>query len=69
LQLLFEGECETRWLYEFYLAEKNKCLSHKLDWEQLLKKIKKDTQMSERDLVTGEMYFEEHKITGEWPGD
>ena len=50
--------------YALYLAAKDKCSPHKLDWNNLLKKIKSKSGMDKYDMRRGKDIFEDYKESG-----
>ena len=60
----FEPCDEPSELYAKYLALKDKCSQHKLDWDCLLNKIKKISKMNVDDLETGKKFYKSYKEGG-----
>ena len=54
-------------LYAHYLSLKDKCSPHKLNWDYLLEKIQKESNMDELDIKKGESYYNTYQKTGSWP--
>ena len=51
-------------LYAIYLFAKNGCFPHKLDWDGLLEKIKRESGMDDADIIEGTDMYEECKERG-----
>ena len=51
-------------LYAIYLFAKNGCFPHKLDWDRLLEKIKRESGMDDADIIEGTDMYEECKERG-----
>ena len=51
-------------LYAIYLFAKNGCFPHKLDWNGLLEKIKRESGMDDADIIEGTDMYEECKERG-----
>ena len=51
-------------LYAIYLFAKNGCFPHKLDWDSLLEKIKRESGMDDADIIEGTDMYEECKERG-----
>ena len=51
-------------LYAIYLFAKNGCFPHKLDWDGLLEKIKRESGMDDADIIEGTDIYEECKERG-----
>ena len=60
----FEPCDEPSELYAKYLALKDKCSQHKLDWDCLLNKIKKISKMNVDDMETGKKFYKSYKEGG-----
>jgi len=56
-------------LYAIYLSAKNGCFPHKLDWDSLLEKIKRESGMNDADIIEGTDMYEECKKKGGCYGD
>ena len=56
-------------LYAIYLFAKNGCFPHKLDWDSLLEKIKRESGMNNADIIEGTDMYEECKKKGGCYGD
>ena len=56
-------------LYTIYLFAKNGCFPHKLDWDSLLEKIKRESGMNDADIIEGTDMYEECKKKGGCYGD
>ena len=56
-------------LYAIYLFAKNGCFPHKLDWDSLLEKIKRESGMNDADIIEGTDMYEECKKKGGCYGD
>ena len=50
--------------YAIYLAAKSKCSPHKMDWDDLLKKIKEELSMDKYDMVRGENIYKAYVRRG-----
>ena len=62
-------DTQDYYICEKYLLEKNVSSPHKMDWDILLEKIIKETNMSELDIDKGEKYYKTYLETGSWPSD
>ena len=62
-------QTEGAYLYGRYLALKDKCRPHKLNWACLLRKIKKESNMNKYEMEEGESNYNYYKRTGGWPLD
>ena len=63
-------EDENDWVYAQYLYAKDITYPHKMNWDILLEKIIKETNMTEYDMDRGESYYYKKKLeTGSWPCD
>ena len=66
LHMKFDNGAE---LYAIYLFAKNGCFPHKLDWDSLLEKIKRESGMNDADIIEGTDMYEECKKKGGCYGD
>ena len=55
---------DTYALYAIYLAAKSKCSPHKLDWNNLLEKIKEESDMDKDDMKRGEEIYKDYVRRG-----
>ena len=61
---------ENDWVYAQYLYANDITYPHKMNWDILLEKIIKETNMTEYDMDRGESYYYKKKLeTGSWPCD
>ena len=51
-------------LYAIYLTARNNCSPHKLDWDRLLEKIKKELKMTGEDVEHGKCIYEDYQERG-----
>ena len=65
-----EGWQDYEKLYADYLLAKDISSTHKMNWDTLLEKIIKETNMSELDMDIGEnILYKTYQETGSWPND
>ena len=57
-------DCPPLEYYALYLAAKDECSPHKLNWNNLLEKIKMETGMKEHDMRRGENIYKNYKESG-----
>ena len=68
VNLCKKNEEEYDWLYAQYLYARGIAYPHKMNWDILLEKIIKETNMTEYDMVNGEnYYYKPYLETGSWP--
>ena len=51
-------------LYAIYLTARNNCSPHKLNWDCLLEKIKKELEMTDEDMEHGKCIYEDYQERG-----
>ena len=62
--VLLHMKLNDLFLYAIYLFAKNRCFPHKLDWDGLLEKIKRESGMDDADIIEGTDMYEECKERG-----
>ncbi len=58
------SDCPSYALYALYLAAKEECSPHKLDWNDLLKRVKSESGMDEYEMMRGEDIYKDYKESG-----
>ena len=68
-QFIKDNLHEPVYIYTYYLYLKDISASHKLDWDNLLEKIKKEMIIDKWDMDSGGSYYKTYHEAGSWSDD